>query len=291
MSDPGLATITVLQSPAGGVGGPEVKSLAAALPPSDLVVIPELANTPYFPLGGVGTGSIPHGTDLLLAEQLKPYQDLARGLRAYVVAGLCVGGPHGLRNCAVVVGRDGNLVPGRGLRSGSRHDVYDKTHLCNVRDYGARFLEDDYFVAGDELVTWDLDFARIGVLICYDRHFPGAWSALRSAGAELVAVPTASPAGTSDTFLAEMQTMALQHSVFVAVANRHGRESLDNSDVDYLGQSAVIGPAGRVQAVAPPGAPCHASGTFSRAELTATVGAMGLLGARRPDLYADTAAS
>ena len=281
----GSFAVGVIQTPAGGFSAGAVRAFGSRVAPHDLLVLPEMANTPYFPLDGVDAVHRPRSTDHPLATTLKPYQELAHRTRSYVAIGLCLTDGHRVRNAAVVLDRDGGLVDGRGLTTGTPRTIYDKTHLCNVRGYGSCFTEDAHFEPGPELVTWDLDCGRLGVLICYDRHFPGAWASLTSQAVDIVAVPTASPDGTAETFAAEMQAMALQQSVVVAVANRHGREVLGNSDVTYLGQSMVIAPDGRIAETAAPGSPAIASATFASTTVATTARAMGMRQAQRPDLY------
>ncbi|WP_432974747.1 carbon-nitrogen hydrolase family protein [Dactylosporangium sp. CA-233914] len=280
-------TLTAAQVPAGGLTSAAVDGLELAAGRHDLVVLPELANLPYFPvapdleqwLAGALAGQ---DEESLFA----PYRRLARRAGSYVVAGLCLPGPTRSRNAAVVFDRAGELVPGTGVLSGAQRRVYDKTHLCDVRHYGSVFLESRYFEPGPELVVWDLDFARIGVLICYDRHFPEAWSTLRRAGADIVAVPTASPVGTAPTFLPEMQAMSLQQSLYTVVANRVGAESLPHVGVsEYLGRSAVLGPDGTVLSVAGGEAFDLACAPYDAASLDSVRGAMGFAPSRRPDLY------
>ncbi|MEO3861506.1 carbon-nitrogen hydrolase family protein [Acrocarpospora sp. B8E8] len=279
--------LTAAQVPAGGVDADAIDAIHLAAGRHDLIVFPEMANVPYFPVAPALHEWL---ADTLAGQDeeslFSPYRRLARRTGSYVVAGLCLPGPDLTRNAAVVFDRAGELLPGRGLLSGEAALSYDKTHLCNVRHYGSVFLEDQYFRAGPELVVWDLDFARMGVLICYDRHFPEAWSTLRANDVGIVAVPTASPAGTAPTFLAEMQAMTLQQSVYAVVANRAGPESLPGIwTTEYLGQSAVFGPDGSVLNVAGDGLFAQACAPYDTAALDSVRAAMGLATSRRPALY------
>ncbi|MEU0480358.1 carbon-nitrogen hydrolase family protein [Streptosporangium sp. NPDC006013] len=279
--------LTAAQVAAGGVDAATVDALHLAEGPHDLIVLPEIANVPYFPVApDLGEWLADTLADQDTESVFAPYRRLARRTGGYVVAGLCLPGPERSRNAAVVFDRAGEVLPGRGVLSGDEVLVYDKTHLCNVRHYGSVFLEDQYFQPGPELVVWDLDFARLGVLICYDRHFPEAWSTLRAGEVGIVAVPTASPAGTAPTFLAEMQAMALQQSVYAVVANRVGPESLPGgTTADYLGRSAVLGPDGAVLNSADRGPFEQASAPYDEAHLDSVRAAMGLAASRRPALY------
>jgi N-carbamoylputrescine amidase len=92
---------------------------------------------------------------------------------------------------------------------------------------------------------------RVGVAICYDRHFPEYMRALALGGAELVIVPQAGavdewPPGI---FEAELQIAAFQNGYFAALVNRVGEEDC----LTFAGESFVTDPAGRVIARAPKG--------------------------------------
>jgi N-carbamoylputrescine amidase len=279
--------LTAVQVAAGGLGAAAVDGIEIEPGRHDLIVLPELTNLPYFPvvpdLHGWLAGALAGQDEQSL---FAPYRRLARRAGSYVVVGLCLPGPDRSRNAAIVFDRAGQVLAGTGLQSGAERRAYDKTHLCNVRHYGSVFLEGQYFEPGPELVVWNLDFARLGVLICYDRHFPEAWSTLRAAGADIVAVPTASPVGTRPTFLAEMQAMALQQSVYAVVANRAGAEPLPGGAVtEYLGYSAVLGADGAVLSAATGGAFEQASAGYDGATLDSIRTAMGLAASRRPALY------
>ena len=91
---------------------------------------------------------------------------------------------------------------------------------------GPGFHERGYYTPGDrESFVHRTAAGRIGVAICYDRHFPEYMRGLRLAGAELVVVPQAGAVGewTEGIFEAELQVAAFQNGYFAALANRVGR--------------------------------------------------------------------
>ena len=92
---------------------------------------------------------------------------------------------------------------------------------------------------------------RVGVAICYDRHFPEYMRGLRLLGAELVVIPQAGSVGEwpEGLFEAEVRTAAFQNGYFAALANRVGREEI----LDFAGESFVVDPDGTVIARAPGG--------------------------------------
>jgi N-carbamoylputrescine amidase len=115
---------------------------------------------------------------------------------------------------------------------------------------GPGFHERGYYAPGDrESFVFDTAAGRIGVAICYDRHFPEYMRGLRLAGAELVVVPQAGTVGewTEGLFEAELQVAAFQNGYHAALVNRVGREG----GLEFAGESFAVDPDGRVIARAP----------------------------------------
>jgi N-carbamoylputrescine amidase len=244
------ARVAAVQTGPDGVSAADIAELVSAADSADLVLLPELCHLPYFPLE--------HSPDWPSQAIRKddPFVDQVREIAAaantYIVLPLYLEDGRSRRNSALFIGPDGRLLAGVDPQGRSRPE-YSKTHLCDIKYYGAEFYESEYFTPGDGFTLWDTPLGRVGILICYDRHFPEAWRTLRASGAEIVCVPVASPDSTRATFLAEMQAMALQQGVYVMVANRAGSEYLSRSGrrTTYLGQSCVIGPDGALLAVSP----------------------------------------
>lgn len=97
-------------------------------------------------------------------------RELAIDAQAYIVLGFTEKVEDLFYNCALLVGRDGEIV-----------GKYYKTHLQN---------HDLRFVHGMELPVFELDFGVIGIVICADRRWPETIRVLRLKGAELVLMPT-----------------------------------------------------------------------------------------------------
>lgn len=125
------------------------------------------------------------------------------------------------------------------------------TRMVHIMD-GPGFHERGYYTpGGKQRFVFDTAVGRIGVSICYDRHFPEYMRGLRLLGADLVVVPQA---GILDewgdgVYEGELQIASLQNGYFAALANRVGREE----DLHFSGESFVTDPLGRVVARAPRG--------------------------------------
>lgn len=97
-------------------------------------------------------------------------------------------------------------------------------------------------------VLIDLGGLRIGMLICYDVEFPENVRRLAKAGADLVVVPTALPAGASGEFIAThiIRARAFENQIFVAYINHCGADAL----FSYAGRSQIAAPDGGLLAKA-----------------------------------------
>lgn len=118
------------------------------------------------------------------------------------------------------------------------------TRMVHITDY-ACFHERAYYHPGDRgAPVYRTRAGRIGVAICYDRHYPEYMRALALNGAELVAIPQA---GAEDEwpeglYEAEVRTAAFQNGYYAALCNRVGREE----KLTFAGESFVVDPEGQV---------------------------------------------
>ncbi len=125
------------------------------------------------------------------------------------------------------------------------------TRMVHITDY-ACFHEQDYYAPGDRgTPVYDTAHGKIGVAICYDRHYPEYMRSLALAGAEIVFVPQAGTAGEwpEGLYEAELRVAAFQNGYFAALCNRVGREP----KLIFAGESFVCDPSGNVIARARPG--------------------------------------
>ncbi|MCK4776069.1 MAG: carbon-nitrogen hydrolase family protein, partial [Candidatus Krumholzibacteria bacterium] len=119
-----------------------------------------------------------------------------------------------------------------------------RARMVHITDYEG-FHEQGYYAPGDtDVPVYDTRAGRIGVAICYDRHYPEYMRALALREAELVFVPQAGgvdewPEGLYE---AEMRVAAFQNGYFVALCNRVGAEP----KLTFAGESFVCNPAGEV---------------------------------------------
>ncbi len=134
-------------------------------------------------------------------------------------------------NTSAVIDSDGELL-----------GIYRKTHIPQVDGFWEKF----YFRPGNlGYPVFDSAVGRIGVYICYDRHFPEGWRELGLKGAKIVFNPSATTRGHSKyLWQVEQPAAAVANQYFVGAINRVGSEDL--VDTDYYGSSYFVDPRGEM---------------------------------------------
>jgi beta-ureidopropionase len=120
------------------------------------------------------------------------------------------------------------------------------TRMVHITDY-EWFHEQEYYHPGDRgAPVYHTSVGRVGVAICYDRHYPEYMRALGVAGAEIVCIPQAGGIGEwpEGMYEAEVRTASFQNGYFTALCNRVGKEER----VTFAGESFVSDPEGVVLA-------------------------------------------
>ncbi|MFF7800065.1 nitrilase-related carbon-nitrogen hydrolase [Streptomyces olivaceus] len=138
--------------------------------------------------------------------------------------------PGVLYNTAAVIDADGSYL-----------GKYRKTHIPQVRGFWEKF----YFRPGNSgWPVFDTAVGKVGVYICYDRHFPEGWRALGLEGAEIVFNPSATSRGLSGyLWQLEQPAAAVANEYFVGAINRVGVE--EYGDNDFYGTSYFVDPEAR----------------------------------------------
>lgn len=151
-------------------------------------------------------------------------------------------------NTAVVIDSDGSVL-----------GKYRKCHIpCGTNEAGS-FHEPYYYERSDGNLgssaadgstnpyfpVFQTSVGRIGVAICYDRHFPEVMRTLAKEGAELVFSPAVTFGKKSEAmWQMEFCVDAARYNLFIAGSNKKGAEAPWNQE--YFGQSYVVGPNGRI---------------------------------------------
>jgi len=209
----------------------------AAASGSKIVCLQEIFYGPYFCAEQQTrwydfTEPVPDGPTVKLMQDLARKHSMALIVPIYEVEQEGV-----YYNTAAVIAADGKYL-----------GKYRKTHIPHV---APGFWEKFYFRPGNlGYPTFDAGVARIGVYICYDRHFPEGARALGLNGAEIVFNPSATVAGLSEyLWKLEQPAHAVANGYYVGAINRVGVEAPWNIG-EFYGSSYFCNPRGQIIAQA-----------------------------------------
>ena len=135
-------------------------------------------------------------------------------------------------NTAAVIDADGTYL-----------GKYRKNHIPHVKGFWEKF----YFRPGNMgYPVFDTAVGKVGVYICYDRHFPEGWRELGLNGAEIVFNPSATVAGLSEyLWKLEQPAAACANIYFIGAINRPGTEAPWNIG-EFYGTSYFSNPRGQI---------------------------------------------
>jgi N-carbamoylputrescine amidase len=191
----------------------------------------ELFSAPYFPQEQETkwyalAEPIPHGPTTKRMQKLAKETGMVLIVPIYEEAAVGI-----YYNTAAVVDADGTYL-----------GKYRKTHIPHLGHFWEKF----YFRPGNlGYPVFDTAVGKVGVYICYDRHFPEGARVLGLNGAEIVFIPSATSRGLSQhLWRIEQTSHAIANGYFVGTINRVGTEK-ELGPNDYYGQSYFCDPRGQ----------------------------------------------
>ena len=172
--------------------------------------------------------AVPGGPTVVLMQELAKKHEMAMVVPVYeeTIPGVYY-------NTAAVLDTDGTYL-----------GKYRKNHIPHLPP---GFWEKFYFKPGNcGYTVFTTRIGKIGVYICYDRHFPEGFRELGLNGAEIVFNPSATVAGLSDhLWELEQPAAAVANGYFVGAINRVGREKPWDIG-EFYGQSYFCNPRGQI---------------------------------------------
>ncbi|MEE8341243.1 MAG: nitrilase-related carbon-nitrogen hydrolase [Candidatus Neomarinimicrobiota bacterium] len=200
-----------------------------------ILCLQEIFNTPYFCPGQdnswyASAENIPGPTTERMSEYAKKYEMV-------IIVPIYEKEQPGVRyNTAAVIDADGSYL-----------GKYRKHHIPHTSGFWEKF----FFRPGNlGYPVFETRYAKIGVYICYDRHFPEGARALGLNGAEIVYNPSATVAGLSQyLWKLEQPAHAVANGYFMGCINRVGEEKPWNLGKFY-GSSYFVDPRGEIFSIA-----------------------------------------
>ncbi len=241
----------------------------AAADGAKLVAFAELAFEPFHPQRPA-EGDVAMLAETVPGPMTNAFAALAKNLGVVIVLNLFERDGDRCFDTSPVIDADGKLL--------------GRTRMIHITDYPC-FHERGYYSPGDSgAPVYHTAAGRIGVAICYDRHYPEYMRALALGGADLVVVPQAGAVDEwpEGLFEAELRVAAFQNGYFTALCNRVGREDC----LTFAGESFICSPDGRVIARAPRGEDHILYADLDLTEADRAHARRLFLNDRRPELYA-----
>jgi N-carbamoylputrescine amidase len=254
----------------------------AAVEGAQIILIPELFETPYFCIEQ-------DSRHLALAQPLadnaavRHFRTVARELGIVLPVSFFERDGLACFNSIAIIDADGEVL-----------GVYRKAHIPN----GPGYQEKTYFAPGDTgFKVWNTRYGRIGVGICWDQWFPETARVMALLGAELLLFPTAigsepPPAvalNSREHWQRAQQGHAAANLMPLIAANRYGRErSLQDPEglyIDFYGSSFIADATGAIVAEAPEGGDAVLVASFDLQLLAGQRDNWYVFRDRRPDLY------
>lgn len=202
---------------------------------AEIICLPELFSTPYFPQY-IGL-DISRYCVRIPGPETERFSQIAQEHEIVLILPFCERADDGtVYNSVVVIDADGSILP-----------IYHKIHLPQ----DPSFYEKGYFYPGDSYMVYQTRYADIGVLICYDQWFPEAARSIALSGAEMIFYPTAighingeipADGDWKDAWQIIQRSHAIANSIPVAAVNRCSNEG----GLSFFGGSFICDAFGKI---------------------------------------------
>ncbi len=237
---------------------------------ASIICFSELAFNPFYPQ------KPSTGNNLNLAEEIpgpttEVFSRLAKELNVVIILNIYEKDGDKTYDSSPVLNTDGKIL--------------GVTRMIHITDYNC-FHEKGYYSPGNNgTPVYETKYGKLGIAICYDRHYPEYMRALAINGAEIVFIPQAGSVSEwpEGLYEAEMRVAAFQNGYFTALCNRVGKEEC----LTFSGESFICDPDGNVIANADQGTEEILYCDIDLEKVNKSHAKKLFLKDRRPELYVD----
>lgn len=217
----------------------------------DYALLPELSTTFFFAIGALDR-KLFDLAETIDGPTVQKFEKAAREYGTNIILPFFEKGriKGQYYNSAAVISSTGTIVEGS-LPDGSKVSTARKNYVSEYSWDSGNNNEKLFFSPGSGHPVFETKFAKIGILICYERWFTEAWRVLALGGAEIVFNPNASSGYVQDMFIPLIRSSSAQNCVFAVACNKAGVERVRREQARYYGLSCITDPAGKVLAQAP----------------------------------------
>ncbi len=193
----------------------------AAAEGADLVLFPEVQLTEFFPQFP-GRDVKKYGITLDSPE-VQAFCETCREAGIWAVPNIYLKENGKFYDASLLIDREGHIT-----------GVQKMVHIAQAE----QFYEQDYYDPSDTgFQVFDTEFGKIGIVVCFDRHYPESIRTEALMGADLILIPTVNTKSEPlEMFEWELRVQAFHSSAAAAMCNRVGREA----EMEFAGESIAV---------------------------------------------------
>jgi predicted amidohydrolase len=194
---------------------------------ADLILFPEVHLTEFFPqYPGQNVGS--YGTEID-SDIVVAFQEACALNHIAAVPNIYLKEKGKFFDASIFIDKTGEVI-----------GIQKMVHIAQAE----KFYEQDYYEPSDTgFQVFDTEMGKIGIVVCFDRHYPESIRTESLMGAELILIPTVNTKSEPlEMFEWEIRVQSFQNSVAIAMCNRVGTEG----DMVFAGESILADANGNV---------------------------------------------
>lgn len=198
----------------------------AAANGADLILFPEVQLTEFFPQypgKDVSKYRVSRESKIMTA-----FCDACREYHIMAVPNVYLLENEKVYDASILIDQNGSIL-----------GIQKMVHIAQAE----QFYEQDYYTPSDTgFQVFDTNLGKIGIVVCFDRHYPESIRTETLMAADLILIPTVNTKQEPmKMFEMELCVQAFQNSVVLAMCNRVGKEDA----MEFAGESLVISAEGK----------------------------------------------
>lgn len=203
----------------------------AAANGADIVLFPEVQLTEFFPQ--YRNLDVSDYCLTISSEVVKAFSQACKDNNVFAVPNIYLKENEKCYDASLLIDKAGKI-----------QGIQKMVHVAQAE----RFYEQDYYEPSDTgFQVFDTEYGKIGIVVCFDRHYPESIRTEALMGADLILIPTVNTKSEpSEMFEWELRVQAFQNSVSIVMCNRVGKEG----EMDFSGESIAVSANGDVIAKA-----------------------------------------
>ncbi len=194
---------------------------------ADLILFPEVQLTEFFPqYPGQDVSAYRTALD---SEIVNTFCRVAKEKQIMIVPNILLYENGKTYDASLLIRKDGSIC-----------GIQKMVHVAQAE----QFYEQDYYEPADDgFHVFETEYGNIGIVVCFDRHYPESIRTEALMGADLILIPTVNTkTEPSEMFEWKLRVQACHDSVMIAMCNRVGREGA----MEFSGESIVVDAEGNV---------------------------------------------